>query len=151
MGRITEAERAEFRRYVDGERAAEPDDADQFRRTFETLPDIGRVEPQPRPRPRRKLLRDARAGEDVPDVSVRQMTQAKARGKLESFLRDCRRRGRRVVKVIHGKGRNSPGGRAVLRERVPEWLGEWSDLVETWEATDRRHGGEGALWVVLKP
>ncbi len=100
------------------------------------------------------LLRDLQAGRrrvaDDCEISLRQRTQAEARDLLEGFLRARRVAGARFVRVIHGKGYGSPGGRAVLAQRVPEWLAAWKpELVTAWGEARREDGGSGALYVVL--
>lgn len=101
------------------------------------------------------ILRDAQSRREVEGdccFSVRGMTQGEARQLLERFLRERRAAGARFVKVIHGKGKGSPG-EPVLRRRVPEWLDCWKpELVAGYEMVRReREGGGGALYVVLTP
>lgn len=100
------------------------------------------------------LLRELQSGRrrvrDDCAISLRQKTQEEARHLLENFLRARRIRGDRFVSVIHGKGYGSPAGRAVLAERVPEWLADWKpELVAAWGEARREDGGSGALYVVL--
>ena len=45
-----------------------------------------------------------------------------ARRAVDEFLVQQQKRGRRCVLIVTGKGKNSPNGQGVLRERVPEWL-----------------------------
>lgn len=86
------------------------------------------------------------------EISVRQRTQEEAKSLLEGFLHARRAAGARFVRVIHGKGYSSPGGKAVLARRVPEWLAEWKpELVTAWGEARREHGGSGALYVILAP
>ena len=101
------------------------------------------------------VLRDAQSRREVEGdccFSVRGMTQGEARQLLERFLRERRAAGVRFVKVIHGKGKGSPG-EPVLRRRVPEWLDCWKpELVAGYEPVHReREGGSGALFVALTP
>lgn len=100
------------------------------------------------------LLRDLQSGRrrvrDDCAISLRQKTRDEARRLLENFLRARQLRGDRFVRVIHGKGYRSEGGRPVLARRVPEWLAEWKpELVATWGEARREDGGGGALYVVL--
>ena len=102
------------------------------------------------------LLRELQGGKrrvrDDSAISLRKKTQAEARHLLESFLRARRFSGDRFVTVIHGKGHRSPDGRAVLAQRVPEWLAAWKpELVAAWGEARRDDGGSGALYVVLTP
>jgi DNA-nicking Smr family endonuclease len=53
------------------------------------------------------------------------------------------------VLVITGKGKV---GQGVLKVRTPEWLADPSlrEMVAGVSTADRRHGGDGALYVALK-
>jgi DNA-nicking Smr family endonuclease len=120
---------------------------------FEVLDDGERVEgrridvpPATVRRLRRGLLPiDAR-------IDLHRMTVPEARGHLESFLRTMRTRGERCVLVIHGKGRHSPGGVAVLRGEVAAWLsqGPSSHHVSAFVTAGTADGGEGATYVLLR-
>ncbi len=77
------------------------------------------------------------------------LDQDGARAILFDFLYRAQRDGVRAVLVITGKGLQGDG---VLRRRAPEWLAEpgLRGLVAGVSLADRRHGGEGALYVALK-
>jgi DNA-nicking Smr family endonuclease len=77
------------------------------------------------------------------------MDQDRARAALHAFLAHAQTEGARVVLVITGKGVQGDG---VLRRRVPEWLAEAPSRgrVAGVSQAERRHGGEGALYVALK-
>lgn len=116
-----------------------------------------RAEPEEPKRPptTAAVLREAQGRRDIEGdccFSVRGMQQGEARRHLERFLRERRAAGVRFVKVIHGKGKGSPG-EPVLRRRVPEWLESWRpELVAGYESVRReREGGSGALFVALTP
>lgn len=101
------------------------------------------------------VLREAQGRRDIEGdccFSVRGMKQGEARRHLERFLRERRGAGVRFVKVIHGKGKGSPG-EPVLRRKAPEWLESWRpELVAGYEPVrSEREGGSGALFVVLTP
>lgn len=93
-------------------------------------------------------------------IDLHGMTQAQARGRLETFLADSAGRGHRCVLVITGKGSRRADGddfmpdreRGVLREQVPRWLAlpPLAGHVVTWQTAARRHGGDGALYVLLR-
>ena len=100
------------------------------------------------------VLRALRTGKrevrDDCQVSVRHLTRDEARSKLERFLREQRRKRRRFVLVIHGKGLGAPEGLPVLAPLVPEWLAGWKpELVAGWGLAHQKDGGSGALYVVL--
>ena len=70
----------------------------------------------------------------------------------EAFLRAAQAHGERVVRIVYGKGRNSPGGRGVLREVVPRWLEtEGATLVERYERIPDQDGADGAVRVWVCP
>jgi DNA-nicking Smr family endonuclease len=77
------------------------------------------------------------------------LTQDRARATLHGFIERAQAAGARSVLVITGKGVQGDG---VLRRQVPEWLGEAPSRarVAGISPAERRHGGEGALYVALK-
>ena len=77
------------------------------------------------------------------------LDQDRARDALEGFLVQAQLQGCRAVLVITGQGRQGSG---VLRRRAPEWLAgpRLRGIVAGVSAADRRHGGDGALYVALK-
>jgi DNA-nicking Smr family endonuclease len=76
-----------------------------------------------------------------------------ARDVLERFLREKRQRRDRVVLVIHGRGEHSPAGIGVLRGEIAAWLsqGRASQHVAAFATAHDDEGGEGALYVLLRP
>ncbi len=68
---------------------------------------------------------------------------------LEEFLRDCRDRNYRCVRVIHGKGLGSQGGHAVLKWEVDRWLRSHEGVMAFCTAQPR-DGGTGAVYVLLR-
>ncbi len=91
-------------------------------------------------------------------IDLHGLTLAEAQPRLVSFILSSHARGRRLVLVITGKGRDLDAGDAVpmrrglLREQVPRWLGAGAlrgIVLEVAEA-HRRHGGSGAFYVYLR-
>ena len=76
------------------------------------------------------------------------MTAAEAGREVESFLRNSRKQGLRKVLIIHGKGYHSKG-KPVLKNEVLRIL-ERSPFAGEFGAADRKDGGSGAVWVLLK-
>lgn len=76
-----------------------------------------------------------------------------ARAALEVFLKEKRQRKDRVVLVIHGRGEHSPAGVGVLRGEIAAWLsqGRASQHVAAFATSRDDDGGEGALYVLLRP
>ncbi|MBL4906637.1 MAG: Smr/MutS family protein, partial [Sneathiella sp.] len=95
-------------------------------------------------------------------VDLHGHTRKEAHSRLRSFLGSAHRQGKRCVLVITGKGSSvrqtedapfmSGSGRGILREEVPKWLAQ-SDLrrlVLDYRTAQAKHGGEGALYILLK-
>lgn len=83
-------------------------------------------------------------------VDLHGMTQTEAHDALDRFLTMASATGLRCVLVVTGKG--GADGRGVLRRMVPRWLGEVAnrDKVLTYSPARPRHGGDGALYVLLR-
>lgn len=77
-------------------------------------------------------------------------TQAEAHKDLDRFLTMAFATGLRCVLVVTGKG--AVDGRGILRQMVPRWLDEPDnrDKVLTYSPAQPRHGGDGALYVLLR-
>ena len=71
-----------------------------------------------------------------------------AREALVGFLGECRRRERRCVRIIHGKGLGSANREPVLRGKVPRWLAQRREVIAFCQARPN-DGGSGALIVLL--
>jgi DNA-nicking Smr family endonuclease len=71
-----------------------------------------------------------------------------ARQALVEFLTECRRRERRCVRIIHGKGLGSVNREPVLRDKVPRWLAQRREVLAFCQARPN-DGGSGALIVLL--
>jgi DNA-nicking Smr family endonuclease len=67
------------------------------------------------------------------------------------FLSGLAADGGRVALVITGKG-TMKGGGGILRGELPRWLSEGAlaRSVLAWRPAARRHGGEGAFYVLLR-
>ncbi|MGB0467455.1 MAG: Smr/MutS family protein [Pontibacterium sp.] len=76
-------------------------------------------------------------------------TVDRAREELSRFIRDARRQQFRSVMVIHGKAYSQAGQQARLKSYVNEWLRRMPGVLAFCSA-QARHGGAGALYVLLK-
>lgn len=103
-------------------------------------------------------LKRGRIGIDA-TVDLHGLTQSAAHKRLNAFIIRASEVGHRRVLVITGKGGSGGGAgfmpsdrRGVLRESVPRWIAEppLRDLVWGLKPAGPRHGGEGALYVLLK-
>lgn len=89
-------------------------------------------------------------------IDLHGRTQQAAHDDLAHFLRRAREHGKRCVLVVTGKGMTGGPGKAkgsgVLRQAVPRWLNEpaFRSLVLAFDYAEPHHGGEGALYVLLK-
>jgi DNA-nicking Smr family endonuclease len=70
-----------------------------------------------------------------------------ARMLLQQFLHEASQQSLRCVLVIHGKGKNSQGGEAVLQRLTRHWLMQRPDVLAFCDAPE---GGSGAALVLLK-
>jgi DNA-nicking Smr family endonuclease len=90
-------------------------------------------------------------------IDLHGSTQGQAHDALKAFLMRASASGKRCVLVITGKGRirvsgQEPQDRGVLKSIVPRWLQEpaLKSLILATQAARPEHGGEGALYVLLK-
>ncbi len=99
----------------------------------------------------RDILRKLRRAHWViqDQLDLHGLTAEPAAIETAAFLADCRRRGLRCVRIIHGKGLGSRGKQPVLKRRIRKLLmrrGEVLAFVEPHAI----HGGGGAVVVLLE-
>ncbi len=84
-------------------------------------------------------------------LDLHKHTQAQAHAALDAFLALAHDRGRRCVLLITGKGRAGEAG-GVLRANVPRWLTQPPNRARVLAIAEAqpKHGGAGALYVLLK-
>ncbi|OFW82820.1 MAG: hypothetical protein A2018_00230 [Alphaproteobacteria bacterium GWF2_58_20] len=80
------------------------------------------------------------------------LTQAEAWVALRQTVEQAQIAGLRCLLVITGRGRLGGGEWGVLRQAVPEWLkgSEISSRILAYHPAQRRDGGEGAYYVLLR-
>lgn len=96
-------------------------------------------------------------------IDLHGMTEDKAYAALHRYIEDALRRGKRFILVVTGKGgKKSDYGdmshseyeraRGILKTNVPRWLsqGHLASIVVSFYTASAQHGGDGALYVVLK-
>src|SRR5688572_27995913 len=89
-------------------------------------------------------------------IDLHGRTQQDAHDDLLAFLRRAHAAGKRTVLVVTGKGmttsQRKPTATGILRQAVPRWLNEtaFRSLVLAFDYAEPQHGGEGALYVLLK-
>jgi DNA-nicking Smr family endonuclease len=72
-----------------------------------------------------------------------------ARLYVVQFLAECRKRGARCVRIIHGKGLGSKNREPVLKHKLRSWLMQRDEVLAYCQAREV-DGGAGALVVLLK-
>ncbi len=84
-------------------------------------------------------------------IDLHGRTQAQAHDDLHDFVARAHASGKRMVLVITGKGITASKS-GVLKENVPRWLNEPTlrRHVLAFDYAEPQHGGEGALYVLLK-
>lgn len=101
-----------------------------------------------------QVVVDRLADGDIPyqaHIDLHGHTREEAREALERFLKESIALGRTSVLVVHGRGKRSPEGRAVLRTAVHSWLrrGALGRLVAAYTTARAVDGGGGATYVLL--
>jgi DNA-nicking Smr family endonuclease len=96
-------------------------------------------------------LRKLRRGHWViqAELDLHGMTRDIARACLADFLNQCRKRGLRCVRIIHGKGLGSRNREPVLKRKVASWLMQRDEVLAFCQARPA-DGGSGAAIVLLK-
>ncbi len=104
-----------------------------------------------RPGVQQSVLRKLRRGQfnAEAELDLHGLTVIEARTALLHFLHQCRDRGFRHVRVIHGQGNSSHLGRPVLKGKVRLWLQQLNEVLALCPARPE-HGGEGAIYLLLK-
>lgn len=100
---------------------------------------------------RRREIERLRRGrfEVEADLDLHGRIVADAVAALDHFLADSRRRGRRCVRIVHGKGFGSRNGLPIMKAHVDRWLRARSEVLAFCSATPP-DGGTGALYVLLR-
>lgn len=100
---------------------------------------------------------DALRGGDIAidaRLDLHGFSRKEAAGKVAAFLAQSARSGLRCVLVITGQGRRDPlaKARGVLRGELDGWLNQPATrpLVLACVPAQRRHGGQGAFYVLLR-
>jgi DNA-nicking Smr family endonuclease len=95
----------------------------------------------------RKLRRGQYAIEA--ELDLHGATVVQAREAVDAFLKSARDRDKRVVRIIHGKGKSSEGKMPVLKVKVNSWLRQKDEVLAFCSARPN-DGGTGAVYVLLK-
>ena len=82
------------------------------------------------------------------DLDLHGLTADEAAAATADFLAECRRRGLRCVRIVHGKGLRSAGREPILKRRVRKLLTRREEVIAFIEPR-AAHGGGGAVVVLL--
>jgi DNA-nicking Smr family endonuclease len=99
----------------------------------------------------RQVLRKLRRGHWVIEDSLdlHGMNRIEAALSVNEFLRLCRLRRLRCIRIVHGKGLGSRNREPVLKGKLRKWLTVRDEVLGFCQAP-AAHGGGGALLVLLK-
>ena len=99
---------------------------------------------------RRDVLRKLRRGHWVveDELDLHGMNRHTAAVAVPEFLKACKKRRMRCVRIIHGKGLGSPHREPVLKNLVRKWL--LREEVLAFSQAPAAQGGAGAVLVLLK-
>jgi DNA-nicking Smr family endonuclease len=99
----------------------------------------------------RQIFRRLKRGEFAleAEIDLHGMRVAEARTELQRFLRECITRRLRSVRIVHGKGTRSGPAGPILKPSVHHWLSLWDEVI-AFASSQPRHGGNGAVYVLLK-
>jgi DNA-nicking Smr family endonuclease len=99
----------------------------------------------------RQLLRRLRRGHWVvqDSLDLHGMNRIEAAESVGGFLRHCVARGRRCVRIVHGKGHGSKNREPILKGKLRHWLSARDEVLAYCQAP-AAHGGGGAVLVLLK-
>ncbi len=101
-----------------------------------------------------RVMKQLRRGEFTVqgDLDLHGVDAETARGLVERFVLDAQQRELRCLRIVHGRGRNSPDGVSVLKARLPRWLarGPARLVVLAYSSAAQHDGGAGATYVLLR-
>lgn len=99
----------------------------------------------------RDILRKLRRGHWVVEASLdlHGMNRGEAAVAVSEFLRRCRARRLRCLRIVHGKGLGSRNREPVLKGKLRKWLA-LRDEVLAFSQAPAAQGGAGAVLVLLK-
>ena len=101
-----------------------------------------------------RVMKQLRRGEFTvqADLDLHGKDSESARRLVEEFLTGAHRRDLRCVRIVHGRGKNSPGRVPVLKQNLPRWLarGPAGRIVLAYASAAPGDGGTGASYVLLR-
>ncbi len=82
-------------------------------------------------------------------IDLHGLISDEARLYVSSFISDCKKRGIRCVRIVHGKGLGSRNREPILKHKLRGWLMQKDEVIAYAEAK-KQDGGSGAVIVLLK-
>lgn len=82
-------------------------------------------------------------------IDLHGMTSDQARAYVAEFLAECKKRGIRCVRIVHGKGLGSRNKEPIIKNKLRHWLMQ-KDEVIAYAQAKHNDGGSGAVIVLLK-
>jgi DNA-nicking Smr family endonuclease len=82
-------------------------------------------------------------------IDLHGLISDEARLYVSTFISDCKKRGIRCVRIVHGKGLGSRNREPVLKHKLRSWLMQKDEVIAYAEAK-KQDGGSGAVIVLLK-
>lgn len=110
----------------------------------------------------KREARNISSGKDVIEAAIdlHGLTAREAETALKTFLSRAYADNKRLALVITGKGQRRPSEQrafelgapepGILRREVPGWLNALPDIVQSHGPANKKHGGDGALYVRLR-
>jgi len=82
-------------------------------------------------------------------IDLHGLVSDEARAYVADFLNQCKKRGLRCVRIVHGKGLGSRNREPVLKHKLKNWLIQRDEVIAYAQA--RPHdGGSGAVIVLIR-
>jgi DNA-nicking Smr family endonuclease len=82
-------------------------------------------------------------------IDLHGLISEEARLYVATFLNDCKKRGIRCVRIVHGKGLGSRNKEPILKHKLRGWLVQRDEVIAYAQAR-KTDGGSGAVIVLLK-
>lgn len=97
------------------------------------------------------ILRKLRRGKWViqAHIDLHGLVSDEARLYVATFISDCKKRGIRCIRIVHGKGLGSRNREPILKHKLRGWLIQ-KDEVIAYAQAKQQDGGSGAVIVLLK-
>lgn len=100
------------------------------------------------------ILNRLREGQFSPEahLDLHGLNVEQAFASLQEFMRQAWFKGLRTVLIVHGRGRNSPAGMGILRQKLPHWLSHepFKRLVLAFCTAKPHDGGPGSVYALLR-